>query len=173
MNCTSLTQIVQPTESSFKDLTLVMFRGSGIQSIPDKIFLNCSKITSFEEAFSDCTNLQTIGDYAFAGCSSVESFKMLFSNLDSLEKVGNYAFYNCTNVTSFTGTFSICDKLTTIGEGIFDGCDNVESFKGTFGDCSKLDGNAPELWLRVPDGEENGYIGISDGYGLRNSLPCF
>ena len=110
-DCTNLTQIAQPTESSFKDLSYVYFLNSGIQSIPDKMFLNCSKITSFERAFKDCTNLQTIGDYAFAGCNSVTSFEC--------------AFYRCANLT----------------------------------------GNAPELWLRVPNGEKNGYRGIPNGNG--------
>ena len=95
--------------NSFKNLNYVNFSGSGIQSIPDKMFLNCTKITSFE------------------------------------------------------GSFAYCENLTTIGEGVFDGCDNVTSFAYTFEECTNLRGNVPELWKRVPNGENNGYIGIPDG----------
>ena len=107
----NLTEIAEPTESSFKDLLYVRFSGSGITSIPDKMFMNCTKITSF-----------------------------------------SFAFYQC-------------EDLTTIGERIFEGCDNVESYECTFGRCFNLTGKAPELWLRVPNGEENDYIGIPDGEG--------
>ena len=116
----------------------VTFRGSGITSIPDKMFINCTKITSFDDGFRECNNLTTIGDYAFANCSSVESFESAFKN---------------------------CNSLTTIGKHIFEGCDNVESYECTFGRCFNLTGKAPELWLKVPNGEENGYIGIPDGGG--------
>ena len=105
----NLKEIAEPTESSFKDLLFVSFLGSGITSIPDKMFMNCTKITSFD-----------------------------------------LAFYQCNN-------------LTTIGEHIFEGCDNVQSYKLTFFECYNLTGKAPELWLKVLNGEENNYIGIPDG----------
>ena len=134
----NLTEIAEPTESSFKDLLYVIFRGSGITSIPDKMFINCTKITSFEDVFRECNNLTTIGDYAFANCSSVTSFERAFQN---------------------------CNNLTTIGEHIFEGCDNVKSYIVTFEYCFNLTGKAPELWLKVPNGEKNDYIGTPDGKG--------
>ena len=188
--CTKLTQIAQPTESSFKDLSYVYFSNSGIQSIPDKMFLNCSKITSFELAFKDCTNLQTIGDYAFAGCNSVTSFERAFEDCNNLQTIGDYAFAGCNSVTSFESIFSelsvlssigdgvfkncrnvksfrncfgYCVNLLTIGNGIFEGCDAVENFGTTFAGCQNLIGTAPELWKRVVNGEKNEYIGIPDG----------
>ncbi len=163
--CSNLTQIVAPTESSFKDLSDVYFANSGIQSIPDKMFLNCTKITRFSGAFDDCNNLQTIGDYAFSGCSSVEDFQSMFRETDSLTTIGNGVFANCTNAIDFAYCFQDCTNLTSIGKGIFDGCDKVERFDATFYGCSNLQGTAPELWLRVPNGEENGYRGVPDGNG--------
>ena len=188
----NLIEIATPTESSFKDLIAVTFSASGIKSVPDKLFANCTGINSFESCFEDCTNLTTIGDYAFAGCSSVESFERLFggntspttigdyafancSNVESfrscfsdctnLTTIGDYAFSNCNNVKDFSYTFVYCSNLTTIGENIFKGCDNVESYEGTFGECSKLGGKAPELWLTGTNSEENYYIGTPNGVG--------
>ena len=134
--CTNLTQIAQPTESSFKDLSFVSFMNSGIQSIPNRMFENCKKITSFKGAFADCHSLEIIGDYAFSGCG---------------------------NVTSFDSCFNSCTNLTTIGEGIFDGCDSVQKFNSTFLSCVNLQGNAPELWLRGTNSEENNYQGNPNG----------
>ena len=212
-SCSNLTKIAQPTESSFRNLLSVYFNGSGITSIPDKIFMNCvnlfeadfsncpikeindyafygcenlegiysfednvylnkigdyafyncKKIEYMELKFYNCNNLTTIGDYAFANCSSVTSFESAFGNCYNLTTIGDYAFANCSSVTSFGEAFESCGNLTTIGKHIFEGCDNVESYICTFNGCFNLTGKAPELWLRVPNGEENDYIGIPDG----------
>ena len=188
---TSLTEIVTPTEGSFKELTHVFFAYCiNLQSIPDKLFANCQKIYSFLSSFDGCTNLTTIGDYAFANCSTVEgfercfdgctnltaigdyafanctsvqSFRRCFNECTNLTTIGDYAFANCTSVKNFAGCFEGCSKLTTIGENLFSNCENVEYFGDCFKGCTNLTGNAPELWLRVPNGEQNGYKGIPDG----------
>ena len=134
----NLIEIAQPTQNSFKELHYVDFKRSGIQSIPDMMFYNCTNITNFDISFSNCNNLQSVGDNIFS---------------------------KCTNITSFNSTFSSCGNLTNIGENIFYGCENVKEFCQTFYKCYNLEGNAPELWLRVVDGEKNGYIGIPDGEG--------
>ena len=214
--CTNLTQIAQPTESSFKNLSYVYFVNSGIESIPDKMFLNCSKITSFAGAFKNCSNLQTIGNYAFYNCSSVTSFEYAFADCNNLQTIGNNIFENCTNVTNFSYTFtntaitnipenlfstctnvtdfsltfadtsitnipenlfSTCTNvtnfsytftntaITNIPENLFSTCTKVKNFGGTFDGCENLTGLAPELWLRVPNGKENGYRGTPKGNG--------
>ena len=137
-DCTNLTQIAQPTESSFKDLSYVYFSNSGIQSIPDKMFLNCLKITSFVDAFAECNNLQTIGDYAFAGCNSVTSFERAFEFCSKLQTIGDYAFAGCNSVTSFEDTFDNYANLQTIGDYAFAGCNSVTSFERAFDDCDNL-----------------------------------
>ena len=161
----NLTEIVTPTESSFKDLTYVTFSASGIKSIPDKLFANCTGVKSFESCFEDCTNLTTIGHYAFAGCSSVESFgycfggctalvtigDYVFAGCSSVEDfndcfeydtnittIGNYAFANCTSVKSFKECFRELESLTTIGDYVFAGCSSVESFERCFYNCTNL-----------------------------------
>ena len=133
---TNFTQIVTPTESSFKELIDVSFYGSGIQSIPDKLFANCINVQSFDECFHDCDNLETIGNHVFAGCSNVDTFR------------------NC---------FSECQRLETIGKDIFKDCEKVTDYVGTFSNCSSLTGNAPELWLLGTNSETNGYQGYPDG----------
>ena len=138
MYCINLTQLATPTESSFKDLASVSLEGSGITSIPDKLFANCSNITSFYNAFDNCTNLTTIGNYAFANCSNVTSFGGTFDNCTNLTTIGDYAFANCSNVTSFGGTFDNCTNLTTIGDYAFANCSNVTSFESVFYGLSNL-----------------------------------
>lgn len=162
---TNLTQIAQPTESSFKDLSYASFYGSGITSIPDNMFLNCTKITNFSECFVNCGNLTTIGNYAFAGCSSVKSFNMSFYECTNLQTIGDYAFAGCNSVDSFERCFFGCTNLTTIGKNIFEGCENVESYQQTFLDCVNLTGNAPELWLTGTNSKENNYKGTPNGPG--------
>ena len=186
-SCTNLTQLATPTESSFKDLTYASFEYSGITSIPDKLFANCTKLydVSFDNcpievigdgAFYNCssleyfgnffeenTSLKVIGDYAFANCSNVISFERAFNGCSNLETIGDYAFANCSSVTSFEGMFRDFENLTTIGEHMFEGCESVESYRWTFSGCYNLTGKAPELWLTGDNSEENDYAGTPDG----------
>ena len=187
--CENLRKLATPTENSFKNLTRVSFFSSGIESIPDKMFLNCTQLERFQ--MNHCENLKTIGNYAFANCSSLidagefqmctalttigdyvfldctnaMSFDLTFANCTSLTTVGEGIFDGCDNVMSFSGTFKDCTSLTTIEEGIFDGCDSVEVFRETFSGCESLQGNAPELWLRGTNSEKNNYQGNPDGEG--------
>lgn len=161
-----LKEIVSPTKSSFKNLELVCFLGCNeLTAIPDKLFANCQKIIDFSNVFERCDNLSTIGDNVFANCSSVTTFEKTFYKCWGLTTIGDNVFANCNNVISFENTFCDCEGLTAIGNNIFFGCDKVENYRLTFYRCESLTGYAIPLWLKVPDGEINDYIGIPDGYG--------
>ena len=160
MECTNLTQLATPTENSFKDLEYVTFAGSGVTSIPDKLFANCTKL--YDVSFDNCP-IEVIGDGAFYNCSNVISFKRAFNGCSNLEIIGDYAFANCSSVTSFEGMFRDFENLTTIGEHMFEGCKSVESYRNTFSGCYNLKGKAPKLWLTGDNSEENGYGGTPDG----------
>ena len=165
----NLTEIVTPTESSFKDLTYVIFAASGIKSIPDKLFANCTGINSFESCFADCTNLTTIGNYVFANCTSVKSFANCFNDLKSLTTIGDYLFANCSSAENFSSCFHRCINLIGIGEHMFEGCENVTTLTFTFGGCINLKGKPPELWLTGTNSEKNDYMGNPDGFGCFNA----
>ena len=122
-DCTNLTQIAQPTENSFKDLSYVSFETSGIKSIPDKMFLNCTKITSFAWCFRECYNLTTIGEGVFDGCDNVTSYYR--------------TFYYCINLTGkapelwLTGTNSKENgyKGNPDGENCFNECEKLDNYE--------------------------------------------
>ena len=155
----NLTEIVTPTESSFKDLTNVIFAASGIKNIPDKLFANCKNITDLNSCFQECTNLTIIGNYAFANCTGVKRFNESFNGLENLTTIGDYVFANCSSAENFESCFSYCTNLTTIGDYLFDGCENVTNYRYTFSGCLNLKGKAPELWLTGTNSEENDYEG--------------
>ena len=132
----NLNEIASPTKNSFINLIEICLGYTGIQSIPEDLFVNCPNVTSFF--------------YAFKGC---ESLKSIPENL----------FANCPNVTSFQGTFEYCSNLTSIPEKLFDNCENVEEFWATFYGCYNLTGNAPELWKRGTNSVGNEYNGNPNG----------
>lgn len=136
---TNLNEIARPTQGSFKELSVVSFSETDLREIPDKLFLNCENIKSFEFCFDFCYNLESVGDYVFA---------------------------NCVNAKSFVAAFRGCYNLTTLGEGVFEGCnlDTVQDFSNCFLNCESLEGSAPELWLTGTNSEENNYIGLPDGH---------
>ena len=122
LNSQNLTEIAEPTESSFKDLLYVNFSYSGITSIPDKMFMNCTKITSFGGTFRDCENLTTIGENIFKGCDNVQSYRLTFGG--------------CHNLTGkapelwLTGTNSEANdyKGTPDGFDCFNRCNLLENY---------------------------------------------
>lgn len=134
--CSNLNEIASPTENSFSNLIGICLAYTSIQSIPENLFANCPNVTNFYRAFEECRSLESIPANLFA---------------------------NCPNVTNFESTFGNCKNITSIPEKLFDNCKKVESFKGTFWGCSMLTGNAPELWKRGTNSEENEYKGNPNG----------
>ena len=122
-NCSNLTQLATPTESSFKDLSCVIFAESGIQSIPDKMFLNCTKITSFSSCFQDCTSLTTIGNNVFEGCTNVEGYRKTFMGCTSL--TGNAPELWLTGTNSEENNY----QGNPDGEACFNGCTGLDGFE--------------------------------------------
>ena len=161
---TSLTEIVTPTEGSFKELIRVYFADcTSLKSIPDKLFANCTNIEDVEWVFSNCASLTAIGDYAFANCINIKNFGNCFTRCTNLEIIGDNVFVGCIHVESFVGCFLQCTKLKEMPDDLFVDCINVQEFSGCFFNCINLEGESPKLWLRIQDGEKNGYIGIPDG----------
>lgn len=134
--CSNLNEIVSPTENSFSNLIGIRLAYTSIQSIPENLFANCPNVTDFSYSFRLCENLESIPEKLFA---------------------------NCPNVMSFERTFQSCNSITSIPEKLFDNSKKVESFKKTFYDCYMLTGNAPELWKRGTNSEENEYKGNPNG----------
>jgi len=130
-------EIVSPTENSFINLIGIYLGYTSIQSIPENLFANCPNVTDFIITFEGCRNLTNIPEKLF-------------------EK--------CPNVTDFSQTFYECSNLTGIPTNLFKNCKKVENFRGTFHGCDSLTGNAPELWTRGTNSEENNYHGNPDGF---------
>ena len=91
--------------------------------------------------------------------------KYMFARCENLTNIPEGLFNNCSNVTSFGWTFASCTSINSIPAGLFDNCSNATNFEGTFFYCSSLRGNAPELWKRGTNSEENDYQGDPKGGG--------
>ena len=161
--CSNLNEIVSTTENSFSNLIGICLAYTSIQSIPEDLFANCPNVTNFYGAFKECKSLESIPEKLFANCPNVTNFYCAFEECRSLESIPANLFANCPNVTNFESTFCNCKNITSIPEKLFDNCKKVESFKGTFWGCSMLTGNAPELWKRGTNSEENEYKGNPNG----------
>ncbi len=158
-----MNEIASPTENSFSNLIGICLAYTSIQSIPENLFANCPNVTNFYRAFEECRSLESIPANLFANCPNVTNFYCAFEECRSLESIPANLFANCPNVTNFESTFGNCKNITSIPEKLFDNCKKVESFKGTFWGCSMLTGNAPELWKRGTNSEENEYKGNPNG----------
>ena len=139
--------------------TVVISNNSGVTSIGDYAFNDCSGLTSITipnnvtsigiGAFYNCSGLTSItipdsvtsiGDRAFYGCSGLTSVTIG----NSVTSIGNYAFSGCSRLTRVT----IPDSVTSIGEGAFVLCSGLTSVTignsvtsigyWSFRDCSGL-----------------------------------
>ena len=145
------------------NFSYLFFKCENLESIPVNLFANCPNVTSFQGTFGRCSNLTSIPEKLFANCPNAMSFEETFEDCSNLTSIPEKLFANCPNVMSFEGTFQNCDSITSIPEKLFDNCKKVESFKGTFWCCYRLTGNAPELWKRGTNSEENEYNGNPNG----------
>ena len=109
---------------------------SGVTSIDDLAFFNCSKLKSVtiagsvesigHHAFDNCSRLssveisdgvKSIGDYAFASCVFLDNVTIP----GSVESIGSSSFSSCT----YLKTFNILDGVKSIGSSAFSGCGNL------------------------------------------------
>ena len=163
-NAIELRQIATPTESSFKDLIVANFEYSGITSIPEKLFANCPNVISFDGTFEG-TKIASIPENLFANCPNVISFDGTFEGT-KITSIPENLFANCPNAIEFNLTFGETE-ITSIPENLFANLDLKKeiSLKYCFTDCKNLKGNAPELWKKGTNSEENYYRGNPDGEG--------
>lgn len=111
---------------------------SGVTSIGDRAFYNCSSVRTLTMPSS----VSSIGNEAFFNCRNLTSLQLP----SKFKTIGVRAFFNCTSLTHFTipkgvkaiqtETFSDCRSLKTvdipstvdaIGDSAFDCCSNIES----------------------------------------------
>ncbi len=141
--------------------------GSGITSIGDYAFYDCSGLTGSltlpnsvtsigVSAFNGCSgftcsltipnSVKSIGGGAFSGCSGFAGSLII---PDSVTNIGWNAFYNCSG---FNGGLTIPNSVTSIGYSAFEGCygftgnlkipDSVTSIGGrAFEGCSGFNGS--------------------------------
>ncbi|MCD8157395.1 MAG: leucine-rich repeat protein [Clostridiales bacterium] len=122
--------------NSYKEVIVSVVIESGITSIGNYAFYNCTNLSSITipnsvekiqyAAFYYCTSLteitlpdkiSTISNYAFCGCKSLTDIIIP----DSVTQIGNSAFHNCASITSI----NIPEGVTAIEYYSFSGCTNL------------------------------------------------
>lgn len=162
--------------------TVANMKSEKIASINSEIKLAQGLSNSTTHEYSIYNKDYTI--YVYGMIFGIDSYDA--NNIISIEDWGNGAilkymnFSECTNlksiaspraktfkyVTDFTGAFAGCTSLESIPDNFFvSGIAPVTTYEGMFYGCTNLTGNAPELWLQVPNGSSNGYQGTPEGLG--------
>lgn len=108
------------------DLEMVNFAdGSLLESIGNKAFLYCEKLTSV--TIPD--GVTSIGDYAFGACSNLTGIVIPAS----VTEIGKNAFESCESMTSVI----IGSGVTSIGDAAFKNCSSVTNVY-CYADLSKM-----------------------------------
>ena len=117
------------------------YKCSSLKTVPVGLFTNNSEVIDFNRTFSDSA-IESVPEDLFKNCTKVDTFSGLFHNCSQLTSVPAGLFRNCPDVTSFNDSFFSCEKLTTIPVNIFDGNRRVTDFRGVFIYC-KISGESP------------------------------
>ena len=126
-NCTNLRRIASPRTDSFKNLSYV------------------------EEIFKNCSNLKTLPENLFKNCTKITSFENSFSE-SGIEEIPSSLFEDCTNAINFRGTFYKCTALTGIVPELWNRESNPEGYE-CFSFCRNVDNydSIPEEWKKEPE----------------------
>ena len=98
------------TITSFDELRFF----TGLTTIGDKAFYNCSKLSRIIVP----ANVKTIGDFAFNGCSNLSDVALP----DGVTAIGQYGFYGCSSFT----TLNIPKGVTKIEINTYADCEGIK-----------------------------------------------
>ncbi|MBO4444115.1 MAG: leucine-rich repeat domain-containing protein [Bacteroidaceae bacterium] len=99
--------------NEIKDNISTVVIESGVTSIGDNSFYNCTSLTSIAIP----RGITTIGDWAFYGCSSLSSIPIP----SSVVKIGELAFWGCSSLVNII----IPESVVSIGFRAFGGCSSL------------------------------------------------
>ena len=118
-----LYQIIQWGNVSFQTLALAFFKCENLYSIAAGI----PNLESYSSTFSHCTGLMTLPDGLFSNCTKSKSFPMTFSNCTNLKSLPPRLFKDCYNAENFAVTFQNTG-LISLPQGLFENCSKVTNF---------------------------------------------
>ncbi len=131
-------------------LTTVNFdSSSGLTTIPNYIFNNCSNLTTV----SLPAGIETIGEGAFKNCSKLTAPPMS----QSLATIGKSGFDGCKGFTNLM--LSETGQLSEIGESAFNNCSNITMV------------SLPATIDIINDNAFSGCTSLADIYILRETVP--
>lgn len=168
-NCTNLVSIA-PGAPNIPNYTIAFINCSSLQSLPDGLFKNCTKISSLVYTFGRCINLTTLPaglfedcinitnlsntfyycglkvlpERLFANCINTENISYVFAQCKNLTVIPPDLFTSMTKVTNLGGIFHSCTSLTFIPLSLFDNCKAATNFSNTFYGCTSLTGPTPK-----------------------------
>lgn len=172
--CSFITSIPGGYEGlQFVENFATFMRGTAITSIPSDIFDYSVNATNFTDVFSAITTLTTIPTGLFDNNVNATTFASAFNGCLNLSSYPSTLFDLNVNVVNFSSTFRACRSLTTCLT--FTNNTAVTTFANVYfqnSTTNALDGNAPTLWLRVP--EPYGVGAFRNCTGLDNfaSIPA-
>ncbi len=151
--CTKLTEIPEDMFKYNTKATIFQsaFRATNIDVIPTGLFDGCTKVTSFQQCFSECKNLRALPADMFKYCGNVTIMQQAFYNCTSLASIDPTAFSGLVKVTNFQEVFSTCTKLTTVPNTLFENCNAAVSFQNAFKSCSNLTNVPTSILLNKPN----------------------
>lgn len=133
-----ITAILNWGNTGLKSMEKACYALPNLKSVPADTEGAFAKVTTFENAFCDCSALESISSGLFAYATSAKSFDYCFETCVALKEIPAGLFKNCTSAEGFYGAFYECEALTAVPDELFAGLAKVEEFSRLFADCPNL-----------------------------------
>lgn len=144
-------------ENLFKDFNKVTsfygcFRDSGLKRLPKTTFTGCTSVKEMNEVFM-FSELSEIEPGALDALTNAEDFTSCFSET-KITQIPNRLFSNCKKALELNDVFWYCNDLVNVPIDIFDGCGSESSsqylfLKQCFYGCKNITSAVPDLWNKT------------------------
>lgn len=111
--------------------------GTAIKTLPENTGEVFAKVTNFDNAFQDCTELETLPAGMFRGVQVSRLFAV-FSRCSSLKEIPEDLFAGMDKLTDLTAVFMECSSLETVPAGLLKDLENLDKIVNLFAECYAL-----------------------------------
>ena len=148
---------------TFNDSLKINTSSNSVKEIPNKLFKNTNKVTSFLGCFAGCSSIESIPYDLFNECIHVDDFDSCFESCISVKNVPNDLFKNNVNAKSFSRCFKSISSLVSIPIDLFDYLNNPTTFSECFQNCINLSGSVRNLEKLYPNADtKNVYTNVGE-----------
>lgn len=139
------------------NLDQVFYRCSGLEEIPEGLFVNCKDVSTANETFRECSSLKSIPENLFSKCRNLYHMNSIFYGCTSLTEIPENLFAENQLLQYTYSVFKGCDGIKSIPEDLLYNNPELETVNDMFNDCDGITAIPANLFANNPKLREFSY----------------